>query len=577
MHDDSYDNHWGYDSRRARYAKSNRRGLDEDPSGDALARDGREARVESTSAAYGGPGQGRDVRMDASGYAGEPAVNDGSMSEGRMPADERGARGASGARDDARGMRRQGAAGADTAGRSGRSRGRERGGEASSRRQGRSDSRPYIRDVGRRPEGVLDVAAVTIGMVLLALATGFVVGFAVYCAMNASIGLTGLLWNGVGGALGVPWFPLAACTVGGVLIGVWTWWSHDRVRPLEEVMAEFKATGSYNVNGVLKPVVTFLLPLVFGGSIGFEAGLTGLIVAGCCWIRDKLKEAGLRAGAVADVTIAASLAAIFGTPLAGIVAGAESAPADGGDVLDEPSVDDYDMRRGAKIVLYTAAAFGAFAGIALFGFLFGASAGLPRFDSITAAPVELLWAVPCIAVAYLMVLLYHGSTCLFGRVAGTLGDDARGTVAKPVIAGVVMGAIAMALPLVLFPGETQAEELMQTWMALPAVVLLATGLLKAVVTPLCLQMGWVGGSFFPSIFAGVAAGYGLAAITGADPMLMVTVTTTAFLAGVTRKPLLTLAVLFLCFPVNGILWMGLAAIIGASLPLPAAVLPVPEE
>ena len=42
-------------------------------------------------------------------------------------------------------------------------------------------------------------------------------------------------------------------------------------------------------------------------------------------------------------------------------------------------------------------------------------------------------------------------------------------------------------------------------------------------------------------------------------------------------PLLTLAVLFLCFPVNGILWMGLAAVIGASLPLPAAVLPAPEE
>lgn len=437
------------------------------------------------------------------------------------------------------------------------------------------DVRPYVGDAGRRPEGAIDVATVTIGMVLLALAVGFVIGLAVFAVMNLSTWLTGLLWNRVGGAVGVPWFPLAACAIGGVLIGLWTWWSGDRVKPLEEVMAEFKATGSYKTDGIAKPVVTFLLPLVFGGSIGFEAGLTGLITAGCCWIRDRLKAAGLRAGAVADVTIAASIAAIFGTPLAGIVAGAESAPADGQDVLEEPDVNDYDMRRGAKVVLYTAAAFGAFAGVAAFSHLFGASGGLPRFDAITASYAELLWAVPCIVVAYVMTLLFHASTRVFKGLPSRFGDGMAATVVPPIVAGIIMGAIAMALPYVLFPGEAQSEELMQTWTTWSALALLATGLLKAVVTPMCLNMGWVGGNFFPSIFAGVAAGYGLAALTGADPMLMVTVTTTAFLAGVIRKPLLVLAVLFLCFPAEGMLWMGLAAVIGAALPVPTALL-VPE-
>lgn len=434
------------------------------------------------------------------------------------------------------------------------------------------DARPYIRDAGRRPEGAVDVATVTIGMVALALAVGFVIGFAVYCVMNLSIWLTSLLWNGVGGTLGVPWFSLLACTVGGALIGLWTWWSNDRVRPLEEVMAEFKETGSYRVNGVAKPVVSFLLPLVFGGSVGFEAGLTGLICAGCCWIRDKLKAAGLRVAAVADVTIAASISAIFGTPLAGIVAGAESAPKDGDDVLEEPDVNDYNMRRGVKVVLYTAAAFGAFGGIAAFSHLFGAASGLPRFDSVTASYAELLWTIPCIVVAYVMALLYHGSARLFGGVSVRLGDGPAGVIAAPVIAGVVMGAVAMVLPYVLWPGEVQTEELMANWTTWTAAALVATGLLKAVITPMCLNMGWVGGNFFPSIFAGVCAGYGLAALTGADPMLMVTVTCTAFLAGVVRKPLLTLAVLFLCFPIEGLIWMGLAAVIGAALPIPRAFL-----
>ena len=442
---------------------------------------------------------------------------------------------------------------------------------AKDRTNKKPDSRPYIGDI-REPEGVVDMATVTIGMVILAIAVGFVIGFAVYLVMNLSTWLTELLWNGVGGALSFAWFPLATCTIGGVLIGVWTWWSKDRVRPLEEVMAEFKATGSYKTNGVVRPVITFLLPLVFGGSIGFEAGLTGLITAGCCWIRDKLKAAGLRAASVADVTIAASMAAIFGTPLAGIVAGAESAPGDANDVLEKPKVNDYNMRRGAKIVLYTAAAFGAFGGIALFSHIFGASSGLPKFDSISAAYADLLWGVPCIAAAYIMALLFHGSARLFAEVARRLGDSTGSVIAKPIIAGVVMGAVACVLPFVLFPGESQSEELMASWQTWSCAALLGTGVLKAVITPMCLKMGWIGGNFFPSIFAGVAAGYGLAMLTGADPMLMVTVTTTAFLAGVIRKPLMVLAVLFLCFPMGSVLWMGLAAIIGAALPIPRVLL-----
>ena len=444
-------------------------------------------------------------------------------------------------------------------------------------RGNRVDPRPYIGDVGRRPQGVVDTATVTIGFVVLALAVGFIIGFAVFCLMNVSTWLTSLLWDTAGSALNVPWFSLAVCTVGGLLIGLWTWWTGDRIHPLEEVLAEFKATGTYRVDGVAKPVVTFLLPLVFGGSIGFEAGLTGLITAGCCWIRDKLKAAGLREAAVADVTIAASIAAIFGTPLAGIVAGAESAPGKAEDVLEEPDVNDYEMKRGSKIVLYTAAAFGAFGGIAAFSSLFKTTGGLPRFEAISASYAELLWIIPCIIVAYIMTLLFFGSKRLFAGVSARFGDGFAGTVAPPVIAGAIMGAVAMFLPYVLFPGEAQSEELMRSWTTWSALALLGTGLLKAVITPMCLQMGWVGGNFFPSIFAGVAAGYGLAMLTGADPMLMVSVTATAFLAGVIRKPLLVLAVLFLCFPVEGLIWMGLAALIGAALPLPPALLPTQTE
>ena len=428
--------------------------------------------------------------------------------------------------------------------------------------------RPYIRDTGRPFAGPADIATAGIGMVLLALAVGFTIGFLVFLVMSLATWLTALLWETGGEAAGVPWFPFAVCTLGGLAIGLWTWFTGSRVEGLETVMGTFKRTGSYRLRcGAGKATVSFLLPLVFGGSIGFEAGLTGIITAGCCWIRDKLKAAGLREMHIADVTIAASFSAIFGAPIAGIVAGAESAPK-GGDVLEEPSVDDYDMRRGVKVVLYTASAIGAFAGIRACTALFGGNSGLPHFDSIQAVAADLLWVAPCLLVAYIMTLVYHASRAGTALLAGRMGDGQMGTILKPLVAGAIIGLMAMAFPLVLFPGEEQSHELMATWTTWTAVALLATGLLKAAATPLCINMGWMGGHFFPSIFAGVACGYGLAALTNVDPMLMVTVVTTGFLAGVTRKPLLTLAILALCFPLDGILWGGLAAVIGAALPLP---------
>ncbi len=421
-----------------------------------------------------------------------------------------------------------------------------------------------MRDV-QGATGAIDSAGVRLGMVLLALSIGFLVGLAVFCLMNVSTWLTGLLWEGVGGAMGAGWFPVAACTLGGLAIGLWTWWSNDRVRSLEEVMGEFRRTGSYRTNGAIRPVVSFLLPLVFGGSVGFEAGLTGIITAACCWVRDRLKAAGLRAATIADVTIAASVSAIFGAPLAGVVAGVEGAAGAG--------VDDFDLRRGAKAVLYTAAAVGALGGIAASSALFGTTGGLPRFEAISATRADLLWVVPCLGAAYALTLVHHGASRAFGVAARRMGvgdsGSGVGTVLAPVVCGLAMGLVACVLPLVLFPGEAQSEELMTTWTTLPALALLATSLLKAAITPMCLKMGWMGGSLFPSIFSGVACGFGLAALTGADPMLMVTVTTAAFLAGVTRKPLLSLAILTMCFPLSGILWSGLAAVVGAALPVPA--------
>lgn len=429
-------------------------------------------------------------------------------------------------------------------------------------------SKPYVGGYGAPLEGAGRVAAAGFSMVVLACLIGFVVGVVVWGALSLSNLLVQLLWHDLPAALpfDAPWWPLVLCPLGGLIIGLWTRAFHNAPASLETVMGEVRATGGYRLRGLGSSIVSFLLPLTFGGSIGPEAGLTGIIAAACTWIGNTLKRAGLKVKAVADLTLSATLSAVFGAPLLGIVINAEDQPG-------APSPGDYSFRRPAKLLLYTAAAFGAFGGAAFVGLLVGEGAGLPRFDSIDAQGFAWLWTVPLALVGWALGLLFHASNRAFGSMARRFKPE---SLLPPLIVGVALGAVAVALPGVLFSGERQCHTIMEEWTAVSALALLAAGVLKVVATPLCLNFGWRGGNFFPCIFAGVSCGYGIAALSGIDPMLCVTVVTTALVACMTRKPLLTLALLILCFPIDGILASGVAALVGSALPVPRSLIAVPR-
>lgn len=422
------------------------------------------------------------------------------------------------------------------------------------------ERKSYVADYGRPLESPKEAAAIAAPMILLALAVGFLVGAAVWLALGVANLATRLIWHDLSSLVDVVWYPLAVCTLGGVVIGVWTKATGNTPAPLDEVMATVKRTGGYRLDGVGKSVVSFILPLAFGGSVGPEAGLTGIIAGACTWIGDRLRRAGLMAKSVADLSVSAVLSAVFGSPFFGLVAAAEDA------LPDESS---YSFRRSAKIVLYTASAIGALAGAMCIASIPGLGGGLPHFDPIAAEGVALLATVPLAICGWALSLVFHASSTV---ARTTVRRVPNATLVAPIVCGVLIGAVAMFLPDVLFAGEEQSAELALEWTAIPAAVLLLTGVLKLAITPLCLNFGWHGGNFFPCIFAGISFGYGASALTGADPMLCVTCVTTSLISAITRRPLLALGLLLLCFPAQGILWSGIAAFIGACIPIPAAIL-----
>ena len=75
----------------------------------------------------------------------------------------------------------------------------------------------------------------------------------------------------------------------------------------------------------------------------------------------------------ADVSVAAVLSAIFGTPFVGLVAPLEDSGAD---------FERFTYAKLPRAVLYALSAVGAFLGTQAFVALFGGGTGLPRFEAI---------------------------------------------------------------------------------------------------------------------------------------------------------------------------------------------------
>ena len=111
-------------------------------------------------------------------------------------------------------------------------------------------------------------------------------------------------------------------------------------------------------------------------------------------------------------------------------------------------------------------------------------------------------------------------------------------------------------------------DLIDTWQSWAPALLILVAFVKICMTKMCVALDWTGGEFFPTIFCGVALGYAVASLMGADPLLPVAVASGAAVGGWTRKPILSTAVLALCFSPIALPVVLAASWIAAELPHP---------
>ena len=362
-----------------------------------------------------------------------------------------------------------------------------------------------------------------------------------------------LLFTALPEQVHIPCLILVICILGGLVVGVYEKIFHASPDNMEAVMAVIKKEGKYPCDHLAIRTVAALLPLVFGASLGPEAGLTGIIAGLCFWAGSKFRYAGQHMEELSRIGLGASLGVIFGSPLFGYSFSIEEE-----DVPVEYS-------KPVKMVTYITAILGGFGAFVLLGKVFGGGAGLPRLSAPDIGNRERLFVILLIPAG----VAAGGIYTVFHAASSRFFDALRekfGVVVCTVLGGICLGVFGMFVPFSMFSGEAQMEVLAETYLEYAPVILIGIGIAKIFITIVCIESGWKGGHFFPVIFAGVSIGYGMGMLCSVEPVFAAAVVTSALLGYMMKKPVAVVLLLMLCFPMDAVVWMLVAAAVGAGVP-----------
>ena len=149
----------------------------------------------------------------------------------------------------------------------------------------------------------------------------------------------------------------------------------------------------------------------------------------------------------------------------------------------------------------------------------------------------------------------------FALIQGKLG-----IIISTTLGGIILGVMGTYLPLTMFSGEESITVVKESFAEFAPWILIVSGVLKLVLTNICIKSGWKGGHFFPVIFCGVSIGYGVAMLGGLDTAFCAAVVTAGLLGVTMKKPLAVTMLLLLCFDARVIPWILLAAFLGSVIP-----------
>ncbi len=364
------------------------------------------------------------------------------------------------------------------------------------------------------------------------------------------------IWEWGKDSVNFPLYTIAVCLLGGLIIGLYQKKFGAYPEELETVMGKVKKDKYYPYNNVFVICIAALLPLLFGGSIGPEAGLTGVIVGLCYWVGDRIKFVNVHLKEITKIGLSTAIGTIFGAPLFGLVMPIEEKV----DYDKEITVSKFS--KTIYIIVSVMSAFGVFS---LLNSFFGGGIGIPQIEYAKITSNEQIFGIPLALVGVVLGICYlvfdRFTMAFFMKLQGKIG-----IVISTMLGGLILGVMGTYFPMTMFSGEESMGKIISTYKEYAPWLLILTGLLKLLLTNVCIKSGWRGGHFFPVIFSGVSVGCGVAILTGLNSAFCMGVITAGLLGVIMKKPFAVSLLLMLCFPLRVIPWLIISAFIGSFIP-----------
>lgn len=403
-----------------------------------------------------------------------------------------------------------------------------------------------------------------LGLLALALILGLVSALITFAFIAFTDVLTDAVWQNGQEMLGVDsrLFTFAVCLLGGLLVGVLVRIFGDHNGIFADLMQEFGKTGRFDYRHAPGIVITAVISLVAGGSLGPEAPLADASGGIGTWVADrfKLNEQEMRATGFAGVS--GMLAAFITEPFGGALLGLESAQGGAG---------------GQKTYIWVLFPSLLASGAATVTFVLFSGAFFQtqyRFPEYSPRLVDLLYAIPLGLVGAFVGLLFK---FLLRRLQALFVVMKDRLILRGLVGGLGMGIIGALFPLTLYSGEDQTTTLITHAAEIGVATLIVLGLIKLFATSLLLATGWKGGYVFPVMFASIALGMATNLLFPQIPVAVaVAATLSAALVATLRAPIFgalftlvfvqhtTAAVIAIAVVISGVLALAVAARLAAQ-------------
>lgn len=386
-------------------------------------------------------------------------------------------------------------------------------------------------------------------VVAISLGWGALAGAAAAVALVLILGMQHVVWE-ILPVADSRWYIALAVFTGGVLIALLR--RHAEEADLHRQITEAEDPLSLRRRRVLVLTASAMIAVGFGGPIGPEAGLIGVVAELSAIVSHRIARTKAEARLIGTTGTAAALAGLYGSPPAG------AAYRD----------DTLAPGRGLTLLAATSGFFGFLVTLRLLGSE-GIEISLPEAGGRDLT--RLLAAVPAAALGAAVAIGFRALHPVLARLAAASG----GVVRQTLIGSALLALLLSAWPLLRFSGHHEMHEVAELASSGAWLTLLALGALKALALALALSAGWRGGEFFPIVFAGAAAGgAALAVVPGLDASAALVAGLAAAATIAMAKPLAVLLICVLLFPGVDLgpllVGVGLGMVLLRLVPLPSA-------